>query len=86
MTELEAIDRDISSLKELIRVAWMQLANSSLTPHERREARNRITLCGDELRRHLKVTELRAIRKQSQEQPRDGGRIKPQLRLLPDGY
>jgi hypothetical protein len=86
MAELEAIDRDIRSLKELIRVAWMQLANPSLTPYERREARNRIMVCSDELRRHLKDTELSNQSKRSPEEPGDRGRAKPQLRLLPEGY
>jgi hypothetical protein len=86
MTELEAIDRDIRSLKELIRVAWKQLANSSLTPYERRETRNRIMVCSDELRRHMRNVELHSVRKQSPEQPANPGRVKPQLRLLPEGY
>jgi hypothetical protein len=86
MTELEVLDRDIRSLKELLRLAWMQLANSSLTPFERREARNRITLCSDQLRRHIEDAELRNQSKQSPKQPSDPGRAKPQLRLLPEGY
>jgi hypothetical protein len=86
MTELEAIDRDIRSLKELLRVAWMELASPLLTPHQRREARNRITLCSTELRRHIQDTELRTARKQAAEEPGAGGRAKPTLRLLPEGY
>jgi hypothetical protein len=85
MTELEAIDRDIRSLKELLRVAWMELASPLLTPHQRREARNRITLCSTELRRHIQDAELRIVRKQAVEEP-GGGRAKPTLRLLPEGY
>jgi hypothetical protein len=86
MTELEVLDRDIGSLKELLRVAWMQLANASLTPYERREARNRIMLCSDQLRRHIKDAEFRSQSKQSPKQSSDPGRTKPQLRLLPEGY
>ena len=43
MTELEVLDRNTQGLKELLRVAWRDLANPSLTPFERREARNRST-------------------------------------------
>jgi hypothetical protein len=85
MTELEAIGRDIRSLKELLRVAWMELANSSLSPHERREARNRVALCSAELRRHIKDAELRTVPK-AVEEPSARGRAKPALRLLPEGY
>lgn len=63
MTELEAIDRDIRGLKELIRVAWMQLADPSLAAPERREARSRITECSKQLRGHLKEAELHIARK-----------------------
>jgi hypothetical protein len=87
MTELEAIDRDIRGLKELIRVAWMQLADPSLAPLERREARSRITACSKELRGHLKEAELGIARKrQLLKESSDRVRPKPQLRLLPDGY
>jgi hypothetical protein len=88
MTELEVLDRDICGLKELLRVAWKELSSSSLTPHERREARNRVTLCSAELRRNLQALETQraSLRKQSLEQ--QGGPVsgKPQLRLLQDGY
>ncbi len=87
MTELEAIDRDIRGLKELIRVAWMQLADPSLAAPERREARSRITECSKQLRGHLKEAELHIARKrQFLKEFNDRGRPKPQLRLLPDGY
>jgi hypothetical protein len=88
MTELEVLDRDICGLKELLRVAWKELASPALTPHERREARNRITLCSAELRRNLQTLEAErtSLRKRSQED--QGGHVpsKPQLRLLQDGY
>jgi hypothetical protein len=86
MTELEILDRDIRSMKELLRVAWMELASPLLTPHERREARNRITLCSAELRRHLEQAEARKVRKQPSEERGRPGLVKPQLRLLPEGY
>ncbi len=50
MTELEGLDRDISGLKELLRVAWKHLANPLLAPFERREVRNQIKQCSSELR------------------------------------
>jgi hypothetical protein len=86
MTELEILDRDTRGLKELIRVAWMELASPFLTPHERREARNRLTIYSAELRRHLDDAELRKFRKQAAEESGGRGRAKPRLRLLPEGY
>jgi hypothetical protein len=86
MTELEILDRDIRGLKELLRVAWKELASPALTPHERREARNRITLCSAELRRHLEQAEARGVPKQPSEEPAPCGLVKPKLRLLPEGY
>jgi hypothetical protein len=86
MTELDVLDRDISGLKELLRVAWLQLADASLTPFERREARNRIALCSTDLRRHLAEAELRIAKKQPREEQAAQSPAKPKLRLLPDGY
>jgi hypothetical protein len=88
MTELEVLDRDICGLKELLRVAWKELAGSSLTPHERREARNRVTLCSAELRRNLQALEAEraSLRKRSLQEQGGRSTSKPQLRLLQDGY
>jgi hypothetical protein len=88
MTGLEVLDRDIRGLKELLRVAWKELASSSLTPHERREARNRITLCSGELRRNLQALEAERASSRKQALEQQGGRSasKPQLRLLQEGY
>jgi hypothetical protein len=88
MTGLEVLDRDIRGLKELLRVAWKELASSSLTPHERREARNRITLCSAELRRNLQALEAEraSLRKQAPEGQGGRSASKPQLRLLQEGY
>jgi hypothetical protein len=88
MTELEVLDRDIGGLKELLRVAWQELSSSSLTPHERREARNRVTLCSAELRRGLQALEAEraTLRKQALEQQGAPTPGKPQLRLLQEGY
>jgi hypothetical protein len=57
MTELEILARNIHALKELLRVAWKDLANPSLTSFERREARNQINEYSAELRRHLQLIE-----------------------------
>lgn len=57
MTELEVLTRNIHGLKELLRVAWRDLANPLLTPFERREARNQISQYSAELRRHLRLVE-----------------------------
>ena len=88
MAELEVLDRDIRGLKELLRVAWKELASPALTPHERREARNRITLCSAELRRNLQALEAEraSSRKQSLEQQGGPSASKPKLRLLQEGY
>jgi hypothetical protein len=86
MTEPQLLERDIRSLKELLRVAWRELASPSLTPHERREARNRITLCSAELRRHFEQAEARKVGNQPSDEERRASVPKPQLRLLPGGY
>jgi hypothetical protein len=86
MTELEILDRDIRGLKELLRVAWKELASPALTPHERREARNRIMLCSAELRRQLEQAEARSAGKKVSQEPASPGLVKPKLRLLPEGY
>jgi hypothetical protein len=87
MTELEVLDRDINGLKELLRVAWSDLANPLLTPFERREARNQIKQCSAELRRYLQKLEVerQAFRKQFLKE--QGGRSfsEPQFRLLRGG-
>jgi hypothetical protein len=67
MTELEVLDRDVSSLKELLRLAWSDLANPLLTPFEHREARNHINQYGIELRRYLKLIEAERFCRQKQE-------------------
>jgi hypothetical protein len=66
MTELEVLDRDISGLKELIRVAWSDLANPLLTPFGRREAREQIKRCSAELRNHLQMIESQRQRAREQ--------------------
>jgi hypothetical protein len=66
MIELEVLARDVNGLKELLRVAWRDLANPLLTPFERREARNQINQYGAELRRHLQLLEAERSRSPKQ--------------------
>jgi hypothetical protein len=84
MTELEVLDRDISSLKELLRLAWSDLANPQLTPFERREARNHVSQYGVELRRYLQLIEAERsrCRKQAGEIPVRRGFAKPRFLTL----
>jgi hypothetical protein len=86
MTTTEFLDRDVHSLKELLRVAWMELSSSSLTPYQRREARNRIILCSAELRRHIEQAEAGKVKYKPPEDQARPSMPKPQLRLLPEGY
>jgi hypothetical protein len=66
MTELEVLARNIHGLKELLRVAWRDLANPLLTPFDRREARNHINQYSAELRRYLQLIEAERTRAQKQ--------------------
>jgi hypothetical protein len=88
MTELEVLARNIHGLKELLRVAWRDLANPLLTPFDRREARNQINQYSAELRRYLQLIEAEhsRARKQSLEQSAGPLSGKPQLRPLSGGW
>jgi len=66
MAELDDLDAAISGLKELLRVAWKNLANPLLTPFERREVLNQIHIQSAELRRYLLVMEAKRIRSRKQ--------------------
>ena len=66
MTELEVLDRNIDGLKKLLRVAWRDLANSSLPPFEHREVRNQIKQYSVELRRYLQLKEAERSRPRNQ--------------------
>lgn len=83
MTELEVLDRNAQGLKELLRVAWRDLANPALTPFERREARNQINQYGAELRRHLRLIEAERNRlRKTQAEGAPPGMDKPNFRIL----
>jgi hypothetical protein len=55
MTDPDVIDCKIHELKEVQRVAWRQLADSTLTAFERREVRNQIHQSNNELRQYLQM-------------------------------
>jgi hypothetical protein len=84
MTELDLLARNIHGLKELLRVAWKDLANPLLTPFERREARNQIDEYAAELRRHLRLMEAEhnRLREQSRAKSASSGFGKPNFRIL----
>ena len=76
MTEIEVLDRDIRGLKQLLHLAWEDLATKSLTPYEFREKRNEMDRCAAELRDRLKAIEAERQRAREQFQ----GNRKPQTR------
>jgi hypothetical protein len=55
MADPDVLDYKIHELKEVQRVAWRQLANSSLTTFERREVRDQIRQSNNELRQYLQM-------------------------------
>jgi hypothetical protein len=86
MSELEVLVGNVDGLKELLRIAWRDLANPLLTAFERREARNQIGQYSVELRRHLQLIQaerMRSAKSSSTEESHPFG--KPSLRLLPGG-
>ena len=55
MVELDSLDRNIRTLKELQRVAWQQLADRSATTLECQDLRNQLRHTGKELRYYLEM-------------------------------
>jgi hypothetical protein len=80
MTELELLNSNIDGLKKLLRVSWRDLANPSLPPFERREARNQIKQYNVQLRRYLQLKEAERGRPRHQFVVGHGFR-KPTLRI-----
>jgi hypothetical protein len=74
MTAPEDPDRNADGLKELLRVAWNNLADPLLTPFERREARNQTKQHGTELRRLqlIEAERVRSLMQPSTESPSHG--------------
>jgi hypothetical protein len=87
MSELKVLVGNVDGLKELLRIAWKDLANPLLTAFERREARNQINQYSVELRRHLQLIQAERIRCRKDLSAEDQGRDfgKPKLRLLSNG-
>jgi hypothetical protein len=82
MTDSNVLDCKIYELKEVQRVAWRQLADSSLTAFERREIRNQIRLSNNELRQYLQMMSERLRSRVRSPEEGTGGSGKPYLRLL----
>ncbi|NOJ43125.1 hypothetical protein [Bradyrhizobium australiense] len=53
MNQPEVLDSDIRALQQWLRAAWQQLGDPSLTVFARRELRNQMKQCSDDLRRCL---------------------------------
>jgi hypothetical protein len=72
MTAREDPDRNADGLKELLRLAWSNLADPLLTSFERSEARNRTKQYGTELRRLqlIEAERLRSLKQHSTESPK----------------
>jgi hypothetical protein len=82
MTDADVLDYKIRELKEAQRIAWRQLADSSLTTFERREVRNQIRFSNSELRQYLQI---RSERLRFQARSAEEGAVgfgRPNLRLL----
>jgi hypothetical protein len=79
--------RNIQGLKELLRVAWRDLANPLLPPFDRHEARNQINQYSAELRRHLELLEAERSHPRKPLAEASGHHFeKPKLRLLSGGW
>jgi hypothetical protein len=84
MTELEVLSSNINGLKQLLWVAWRDLANPLLPPFERREARNQAKQYAVELRRCLQLMEAERgrLRNQSLVEGAGHGFGQPKFRIL----
>jgi hypothetical protein len=81
MTENDDLNRDIRALKELLKIAWRDLASKSLTPYEFREKRNEMDRCAGELRGLLNALEAERLRSRTKFQTQSEPKV-VQLRLL----
>ena len=57
MFDREVRERDIRSLQEWLRTAWRQLGDPALTTFARRELRNQMKQCSDDLKAHMQRLE-----------------------------
>jgi hypothetical protein len=55
MTEPDLLSRKIDELKGWQTIAWRRIADTTVTPFERRELRNHMKDCDAELRRCLEI-------------------------------
>jgi hypothetical protein len=77
MSELEVLVGNVDGLKELLRIAWRDLANPLLTAFERREARNQINEHSIELRRHLQLIQAERTRSRNNSSKEEGHHFGP---------
>jgi hypothetical protein len=56
MTEPDNLSLKIRELMDWQTIAWRRVADPVVTPYERREIRNHLKTCEDELRRCLAIT------------------------------
>jgi hypothetical protein len=87
MSELKVLVGNVDGLKELLKIAWKDLANPLLTAFERREARNQIAQYSVELRRHLQLIQAERTRSRKGASAKDKGpdRGASKLRILSGG-
>jgi hypothetical protein len=81
MTETDDLNRDIKALKELLKIAWRDLASNSLTTFEYREKRNEMDRCTAELRGLLNALEAERRQNRPRFETPSAPRV-VQLRLL----
>jgi len=79
MNQPEIFDTDVHALQELLRAAWKQLGDPSLTAFTRRELRNQMKQCTADLRSYLQLVATRPS-EPAKEAPRSFS--KPELRIL----
>jgi hypothetical protein len=82
MIDPDVLDCKIDELKEVQRVAWRRLADSSLTPFDRREVRNQIRQSNSELRQYLQMMSERLRFRVRPAKEVANGFGKPKLRVL----
>ena len=86
MSELKVLVGNVDGLKELLRIAWKDLANPLLTAFERREARKQIAQYSIELRRHLQLIQAERTRsRKDSSAEHKGSDLGAPLRLLSGG-
>jgi hypothetical protein len=82
MDDPDVLVRRIHELKDEQRIAWRQLAESSLTAFERREVRNQLRQSHHELRQYLQMMSERARFRTPPAEEVAVGFGKPNFRLL----